>query len=62
MNSKKAKRIRQLVRHLQGKAAVDTGDWVVAGNMENQRMLDPACGRSIYKQMKKNAVASDKTS
>lgn len=71
MNSKKAKRLRQLVRHLQDKGAVEAKDWTQYAdeptmslnqnnpnnpiNMAVKRKLDPECGKSIYKMMKKNA-------
>lgn len=37
MNSKKCKRLRQLVRHLQDKAAVANSNWCVASNVEKKR-------------------------
>jgi hypothetical protein len=82
MNSKKAKRIRQLVRHLMEKGAVDDAEWTIAGHIEHrktspssivgsddgaisrvpqfvrQRVLDPTCGRTIYKKMKKSNSAN----
>lgn len=88
MNSKKAKRIRQLVRHLQSKALIEDSPWEVAGSIDHrryaspssilssdpavirdeeakltsiydvrkQRVLDPACGKAIYKTMKARAA------
>jgi hypothetical protein len=59
MNSKKAKRLRQLVEHLQTKGAIGTSEWAVFGSMKlapKTSMLDPACGKAIYKQMKKRGA------
>jgi len=74
MNSKKAKRIRALVKHLQQKGALETAEWTTYGSIGGNKMvtkqdaqgnliqvreatattaLDPKCGRSVYKQMKK---------
>lgn len=71
MNSKKAKRLRQLVRHLQDKSAVESTEWIgvndddvfknvtVNGSatiaMTTTRKLKPECGRSIYQMMKRTA-------
>lgn len=79
MNSKKAKRLRQLVRHLQEKGGVAQAPWEVAGTIDHrklappslssatpdeskpvvvihkQRVLDPACGKAIYRQFKAKA-------
>lgn len=71
MNSKKAKRLRQLVRHLQNKSAVESADWIDVNDdvvykkvtlngsatvgMTVTRKLKPECGRSIYQIMKKTA-------
>jgi len=64
MNSKKAKRLRQLVRHLQNKGVIKDGDWeqtmpVVTSSGEEvpeKRVLHPDCAKSVYKKMKKNAI------
>jgi hypothetical protein len=64
MNAKKAKRLRQLVRHLQHKGVISNGEWeqvvpVVTANGEEiagKTALHPDCGKSVYKKMKKNAV------
>lgn len=64
MNAKKAKRLRQLVRHLQNKGVINDGDWeqivpVVTPSGEEvpgKTALHPDCGKSVYKKMKKNAV------
>jgi hypothetical protein len=65
MNSKKAKRIRQLVRHLQEKDTIQNVDWdmtvtksALEGNslFKGQRTLHPQAGKAVYKQMKKRAV------
>lgn len=90
MNSKKAKRLRQLVEHLQTKGVIEQSEWAVYGSQTHTKMmpitddslssaspithdgrivtqqrqtvtqstamLDPACGKSIYKQMKKRAT------
>lgn len=57
MNSKRAKKLRALVKHLQNKGAVSE-DWIYYGSQTTNGqptsvMLDPACGRAIYQQMKK---------
>ena len=78
MNTKKAKKLRQLVCHLMAKGAVAEGGWTVYGSAKMQTrktpttidgaagqpyaitgtvMLDPACGKAIYRQMKKRAVS-----
>lgn len=64
MNSKRAKKLRALVRHLQNRGAVEE-NWVAYGSQQVGRqkvstMLDPACGRAIYQQMKERDVASTK--
>lgn len=76
MNSKKAKRLRQLVKHLQTKGVIEDKDWAVYGSQQHKssdsdpenpkwivqqtRMLDPACGKAIYKQMKTRSHISGK--
>lgn len=73
MNAKKAKRIRQLVQHLQTKGAINE-NWELYGNQQHTdvssdlsvpkmiiqptKMLDPACGKAVYKQMKQRAIAT----
>lgn len=77
MNSKKAKRIRALVKHLQNKGALESSEWVTLGSVGNNKskvkmdeegnliqvreatttaMLDPKCGKAVYRQMKKRIV------
>lgn len=64
MNSKKAKRLRQLVRHLQHKGVIKDGDWeqlalVVSPDgkvVDGKTILHPDCGKAVYKKMKKNAI------
>jgi hypothetical protein len=55
MNSKRAKNLRALVRHLQDKGAIDE-NWLTGGKDKKTgaKMNDPACGRSIYQSMKRN--------
>ena len=36
MNSKKAKRLRQLVKHLQEKGAVENGEWTIRGSVSHE--------------------------
>jgi hypothetical protein len=62
MNEKKAKGLRQLVRHLMGAGKVDEQPWVSYGFQKSNKsgtlgtiMLDPGCGRAIYQKMKNNA-------
>jgi hypothetical protein len=62
MNSKKAKRIRQLVKHLQDKGAIQSQDWIGYVPQDNGQNLKPPtvrldrdCGRAVYQLMKKNA-------
>ncbi len=56
MNSKKAKRLRSLVKHLQEKGVIECQEWTLeVGEPGYERKLHPACGKSIYKQMKRRA-------
>ena len=63
MNAKQAKKLRQLVNHLQAKAAEEDGKerpWSAHGNETNdfgkrRTVLDYSCGKAVYKSMKKRA-------
>lgn len=59
MNAKRAKKLRMLVKHLQTKGAIDEA-WIRTGADKRGGgvMNDPACGRSIYQQMKKRDLVS----
>jgi hypothetical protein len=61
MNSKRAKKLRALVKHLQAKGAINE-NWVVTGSdkQTGSRLNDPACGRSIYQAMKKRDLLNSK--
>jgi hypothetical protein len=61
MNSKRAKKLRALVKHLQTRGAINE-NWVTAGSDKKSgaRMNDPACGRSIYQAMKKRDLLNSK--
>ena len=89
MNSKRAKRIRQLVRHLMSSNQIENKKWLVYGKQQKYVeveipdyeaeklydedgkiiivtkkqlvatgtvMMDPSCGRAIYKKMKEQKV------
>ena len=66
MNTKRAKRIKQLVNHLQASGRLDKNmPWVQYVDAKNSRKndtgtrhLDPKCGRAVYQLMKKNAMHS----
>lgn len=55
MNSKKAKKLRQLTRVMQEKGVVDK-EWKVAGRVDTTSVLKPQCGQAVYKAMKKRAM------
>lgn len=65
MNSKKAKRLRQLVKHLQAREAIPNTEWDKTNTGEplgkapwmfkGQHTLHPESGKAVYKQMKKRA-------
>jgi hypothetical protein len=72
MNSKKAKKLRQLTRVMQDKGVVDK-EWKVGGSISHDRptmddvvmgtmtsvkqsVLKPECGQAVYKAMKKRAM------
>ena len=58
MNSKKAKRLRQLTRQLQEKGVVEK-EWQINGHIVNglmkQSVLKPECGKAVYRGMKERA-------
>lgn len=58
MNSKKAKNLRQLARHLVASGKIEGHkEWVVYNESRNgNRQLDPSCGRAIYQSMKKHEL------
>lgn len=53
MNSKKAKALRRLTEHLQQRGVIQNDKWADVGTTGEQRMLNPSCGKSIYRAMKK---------
>ena len=56
MNAKKAKALRRLVEHLQTKGVIESGPWqdmITDGPSTSPAKLNPNCGKSIYRAMKK---------
>lgn len=59
MNSKKAKNLRQLARHLIASGKIDGAGNAWAVYSQDNRgtvQLDPSCGRAIYQSMKKHEL------
>lgn len=60
MNGKRAKRIRQLVRHLQTKDSVQQLAWTVyapANPYNTTVTLNPHCGKAICRTLKRTTGA-----
>lgn len=54
MNSKRAKKLRQLTRVFQEKGLIDK-EWKVPGKVGTTAVLKPQCGKAVYNNMKARA-------
>lgn len=57
MNTKKAKRIRKLVEHLQQNGTIANQVWEsYVTNFRGMRVLEKGCGKHVYRMMKRKEV------